>query len=187
MTKTTAARKATSAEFKRFFKTFPNILTQRGELGTTLLMGKLEMNMLKAAIGAGADVNATDDRGLTALHWAAFDNDPKKVQLLVKHGADINAQDLIRGGTPLLSSTALKSFDAAEILIKLKADPNIMDDKGNTPLHYATQRGHSRLVKMLVDHGANIHLENRDGYSPVDLSRNRNSRKIFELLKGFVS
>ncbi|KAK9311486.1 hypothetical protein V1522DRAFT_425233, partial [Lipomyces starkeyi] len=41
----------------------------------------------------GADINAEDPSGLTAMHSAVYRNDKEMVELLVERGADINAKD----------------------------------------------------------------------------------------------
>jgi Notch-like protein len=49
--------------------------------------------MVEDLINAEADINATDDGGKTALHWAASVNNIEAVQILLKHGANIDIQD----------------------------------------------------------------------------------------------
>lgn len=49
---------------------------------------------VESAIKAGADVNAKDESGLTALMYAArFNDNPEVIQVLVKNGADVNAKN----------------------------------------------------------------------------------------------
>src|ERR1700752_2975280 len=54
---------------------------------------------LAALLKAGADVNAAQGDGATALHWAAYQNDAKTVALLLGAGAKLNAQNDL-GVTP---------------------------------------------------------------------------------------
>lgn len=49
--------------------------------------------MVEDLINAEADINATDDAGKTALHWAASVNNVEAVQILINHGANIDIQD----------------------------------------------------------------------------------------------
>ena len=49
--------------------------------------------MVEDLINAEADINASDDSGKTALHWAAAVNNVEAVQILLKHGANIDIQD----------------------------------------------------------------------------------------------
>lgn len=43
-----------------------------------------------------------------------------------------------------------------------------LDD--DTPLHDAALNGHIRLVKLLVERGADIHAKNRRGKTPLDIA-----------------
>ena len=51
------------------------------------------LDLVKLLIDRGADVNAANDHGITALHGAAYKGANKTVQLLVDHGANLEAKD----------------------------------------------------------------------------------------------
>jgi len=80
------------------------------------------------SINAGADVNAVNEADFTALHGAAFRGLNEVIQILVDHGAHINARDF-RGRTAYrLAEGAKQSFqfqaypETAEFIAKLGAD-----------------------------------------------------------------
>src|SRR5213596_1186242 len=56
---------------------------------------------VRTLLQAGADVNAAQVDGTTALHWAAYHDDAETVALLVRAGAKVNAVN--RYGLPPLS------------------------------------------------------------------------------------
>ena len=58
------------------------------------------LDAVRVALDAGGDVNAVDETGSTALHYVADKGFPRVVELLVEHGAGLNAADY-RGQTPL--------------------------------------------------------------------------------------
>ena len=58
------------------------------------------LEAVKLAVELGADVNATNEYGMTALHAACFINADNIVEFLVKSGADIDAKDVF-GQTPV--------------------------------------------------------------------------------------
>jgi ankyrin repeat protein len=43
----------------------------------------------------------------------------------------------------------------------------MMDEEGNTALHWAAVGGHVQLVKLLLDNGADIEAKSRDGFVPM--------------------
>src|SRR5205809_5703107 len=85
------------------------------------------MGMIKALDG-GADVNAADEYGRTALHVAAKDKSTEVIKLLLSRGADVNRQDK-DGRTPL----HLAYSYAIDLLLEAKADWKIVDKAGNSP------------------------------------------------------
>ena len=58
------------------------------------------LDAVRVALDAGGDVNAVDETGSTALHYVADKGFPRVVELLVEHGAGLNAANY-RGQTPL--------------------------------------------------------------------------------------
>ena len=71
-------------------------LNARMHDGTTplILAARLQMEgMLDNLITSQADVNAEDNSGKSALHWAAAVDSVEGVQLLLTHGANRDAQD----------------------------------------------------------------------------------------------
>ena len=71
-------------------------LNARTNDGTTplILAARLAIEgMVEDLIGAEADVNATDEAGKSALHWAAAVNNVDAVRILLAHGANRDAQD----------------------------------------------------------------------------------------------
>jgi uncharacterized protein len=96
---------------------------------------------VKDAIKAGADVNAHDpDNGMTPLmRAAAFNRNPKVIELLVKAGAKVNATD--HHGMTALMYAALNNQNTQIVaaLLHAGADPKAKDDRGNTASDYSEE------------------------------------------------
>ena len=126
------------------------------------------MDMLRALLANGAEVNATGKGGSTVLHLAAYNNHSQSVQLLLKAGATINATDS-EGSTPLHS--AAKSYseasDSIRMLLETGAHVNAIDSRGRTALHNAARSHNSYSVQLLLKTGANIHAADSEGRTPL--------------------
>lgn len=94
--------------------------------------------------------------GYSPLGLAEFSNNHNKmVQLLVAHGADVNAQGS-SGATPLFWAVMRDQKDDVKFLLDHGANPNLTDAYKDTPLICAVQLGFESLVEPLVDKGADV-------------------------------
>ncbi len=111
---------------------------------------------VRSLLTQGADVNAAQGDGLTALHWAALKGDAALAQMLVYAGANLKATTRLDAFTPLLM--AAKDGDAAmvETLVNAGADTNAATTNGTTPLMFASASGSVKAVDTLLAHGANV-------------------------------
>ena len=128
----------------------------KSSIGLTPLMyaAKYSRNpeMFAALIKAGADVNATDEEGLTAL-MLATSNNPAVVQTLIEAGADVNAEDEALG-TVLMHAALDNNPAVVQTLIDAGADVNAKDEDGRTALMLAVKYNFSAVVQVLIEAGA---------------------------------
>jgi outer membrane protein assembly factor BamB len=101
-----------------------------------------------AALDGGADVNAKNEIGVTALWIAATKDKLDVVETLVRRGADVNARDGIWYQTPLSSAVGGKQLAAAELLIKAGAKDV------DTALFVATGQGNEAMVAKILEQGS---------------------------------
>ena len=78
---------------------------------------KGNIEAVKQHLAAGADVNAKDVEGITALHYAAGDGHKEVVELLIAKGAEVNAKDK-RSSTPLDAASTRSHSEIADLLRK---------------------------------------------------------------------
>jgi ankyrin repeat protein len=91
----------------------------------------------------------------TALHWAAERGFSSMIDLLLQHGAEIEATD--RGGrTPLLRAVEEGKAPAAAKLLHAGANVNASDASGNTALSYAVKDRNLPMVELLLEHEPNL-------------------------------
>ena len=109
--------------------------------------------LIRTLLDAGADVNAPQVDGMTALHWAVYHDDAKTAGLLVRSGADVSAEN--RYGVPPLSVAATNgNADIVTLLLDAGADANTSLRGGETVLMTAARTGSLGAVRALLAKGA---------------------------------
>ena len=143
-------------------------LEARDSRGATALMHAAAFGSLEAMrllLAAGADVNAKNDFGATALLWCARDGE--KARLLIEHGAEVNVRSK-QGRTPLmLASMRDGGSDIVTLLLSKGTDVNVSDTRGETALGLAAAYGDVDTMRLLIAKGADIHAANQKGATPL--------------------
>lgn len=117
---------------------------------------------VKEAIKNGANVNAKNNYGSTALMHATVIGYTETTELLLKHGADVNAKNVI-GWTALMGAAVIGDIELVALLIKYGVDVNAQDHNGCTALMQATASGPTETVELLLKHGADVNARDKDG------------------------
>ncbi len=112
-----------------------------------------DRNRVETLIAGGADVDARQGDGATALHWAAHRNDLAAADSLIAAGATVNAANAL-GATPLWLAAMNGSADMVGRLLDANADPNAALKMGETPLMTAARAGSVKTAELLLDRGA---------------------------------
>lgn len=112
---------------------------------------------IDAAIQRGEDINAYDRYGCTPLVGATMAQKPENVRCLLKYRPWVDEKDF-RGCTPLFWGVDYGNPDIVEQLLKAGANPNQYNASSQPVITYPLLRRQQRLLKLLVDHGADIHF-----------------------------
>ena len=111
---------------------------------------------LDILLQAGADVNAKNSKGYTAIHYASERNYEDCLNVLLASGADVNVVNNT-GSTPLhLAAYYRGDVTLTRVLLRAGADVNAQDEKTFTALHYAIIRNHSECESVLRSAGARV-------------------------------
>ena len=151
----------------------------------------------------GADVNARivepivdgfrgfwTQQGATPMLVAAKGADAAMMRLLAEYGADVTlAND--RGTTPIMAASGVEMFnpnedsgtnpealEALEVALALGGDVNAANDDGDTPMHGAAWRGANDIILRLVEEGAELHVENKRGYTPLRIANGEEEGRV---------
>ncbi len=106
-------------------------------------------------LAQGADVNARQPDGATALHWAVHNDDLATVQRLLAAGADARAANDY-GATPVWLAATNGNAAVVAALLDAGADPNAALESGETVLMAAARTGTPAAIAALLDAGADI-------------------------------
>jgi ankyrin repeat protein len=125
-----------------------------------------DTNGLRALLKQGANVNAAEVDGTTALHWAAYRDDLESVDLLIRAGAKVNAANDL-GATPLWTACQNASAPMVRRLLQAGANANAALLLGETVLMAAAHSGNPEIVEQLIVKGANVNARAARGQTAL--------------------
>jgi uncharacterized protein len=144
---------------------------------------KGDVRELANLLGAGADPNSRDSRGIPALSLAAASGWNGVVDLLIEKGALVNAQLLEepasgykgnKGETALHAAAEAGKSKTVDLLLKKGADVNAQDAHGETALHAAASHSwigsgdaYAAVITTLMKHGATVDRQDDSGATPL--------------------
>lgn len=156
---------------------------KKNKKGQTLLHGFVQHvpEMIFQLSEYKIEMNAQDNEGKTAVHYAVQNQDLASIAYLAERGADLNIKDN-QGQQPLIYSIIRGHLPLTQCLVEHGADVNIKDNQGKRPLDYSVIQGHLPLTQCLVGHGADVNIKNDQGDTPLHVAINEDKIEIAELL-----
>ncbi|KAG2484151.1 hypothetical protein HYH03_017032 [Edaphochlamys debaryana] len=142
-----------------------------------------DVGALRRVLASGVDVDARDEDGTTALHFAAAHGHVEAVRVLLAAGA---SKDAARpdGATPLFFAAWYGHTDTVVELLSVRPDIDACREDGINPLMAAAMHGHLDTVRVLVAAGANLEARDRcKGKTAREWAKRMGHKKIAQLLK----
>jgi ankyrin repeat protein len=132
----------------------PKLVHAHGLHGTTPLMAAVlygDAALVKRLLAAGADPNARNAAGATALMWAT--PDVEKIRLLLDAGADVNARSDDRRSPLVVTSGIVGALPALRTLLEYGADPSVLRPTDPSALRETVRVDAPDMFQLLLEYG----------------------------------
>jgi ankyrin repeat protein len=145
------------------------------------------VEVVRALLEAGADVNIRDARLDNPFLYAGAEGLPEILKLAYDAGADPTITNRF-GGTALIPACERGHVEIVEYLLnETTVDVNHVNNLGWTCLLEAIilsdgGERHQEIVRMVIEHGADVNIADKNGVSPLAHARSRGFTEIEELL-----
>ncbi len=142
-----------------------------------------DLDTVRTLLRDGADVNAAQGDGMTALHWSAINGEAELMQVLLYAGANADPTTRLGGYTPLHLASNEGRGEAVTALLEAGSDPAAITDTGLSAVHFAAQAGAAQAIRALLEHGTNINVRDEThGRTPLIFATSRNRLAAMEAL-----
>ncbi|WP_339199848.1 ankyrin repeat domain-containing protein [Paenibacillus sp. FSL P4-0176] len=164
-----------------------NAQDQSGRTATMIATYNNDPTSAKVLIEAGADVNIQDDMKNTPFLYAGAEGYLDILKLTIEAGADPAITNRY-GGTALIPASEHGYVDVVqELLTQTSVDVDHVNQLGWTALLEAIilNDGNARqqeTIQLLIDHGADVNISDRDGVSPLSHAKNNGFKEIEDIL-----
>ena len=154
-----------------------------GYIGTVLFdaIKYQSKELLQLLIARGANVNAADIDGLTALHVACRGDYMTLVPILLDSGADVHAETS-SGATPLHFAAATGDTALVQRLLESGANVDASSKAGLTALKQACRQGDVAVAMQLLKAGANTEIRDSWGATPLHYAAVAGNAALVQLL-----
>ena len=142
-----------------------------------------DRDAVRQLLKQGADVNAVQGDGVTALHWAATRGDAEMASMLLVAGANHRAATRFGGYQPLHVAAERGSATVVRALVTAGADANATTARGTTPLMLAAAAGDTETLGALLEAGAQANArETERGHTALMFAAAANRLPAVKLL-----
>ncbi|KHG04996.1 Palmitoyltransferase AKR1 [Gossypium arboreum] len=115
----------------------------------------------------GGDVHAVDHNGQTALHWSAVRGAVQVAEVLLQEGARVDAADIYGYQITHVAAQYGQTSFLYHVVSKWNADPDLPDNDGRSPLHWAAYKGFADCIRLLLFLDAHRGRQDKEGCTPL--------------------
>jgi ankyrin repeat protein len=157
----------------------PNHPNEIGKTPMLLGVGMGKLDIVKLLYSYGGSLTQGDINEDSPLHYAVERDYIEIVEWLVMHGVSTEIENTQKS-TPL--HLGIDSYNSLTYLLEQGANPNSQDNLGWTALHFAAHANEVEIGKKLMRWGADIHLCNFKGETPLDTARQYQNHEMVNFL-----
>jgi ankyrin repeat protein len=140
-----------------------------------------QLEVARMLIERGVDVSAQDKDGQTPLHLASQRGQLELARMLIEHDADVSAQDK-DGKTPLhLASQGAQNNDGQTSWVSFGNGNDLPPFLSPLPRR-DLDSGHPDIARMLIERGADVSAQDKDGRTPMYLASQAGELTIIRIL-----
>jgi ankyrin repeat protein len=141
-------------------------LANRKDLLDAVTGNDVDAAQIQILLSRGADIDARDEAGRTALLIATHGNRIDVARALIEAGADVNAKDRIND-SPYLYAGARGHLEILKMTLAHGANLKSTNRYGGTALIPAAERGHVDTVRTLIEAGVDVDHVNNLGWTAL--------------------
>jgi ankyrin repeat protein len=133
-----------------------------------------------------ADLSIADESGNTPIHVASSEGKLEVVKVFVNSKGKfvVNIKNSLSGKSPIHYASCNGHPEVAAFLLANGADPIVVDNFGNTPLHVASLRGDIETIKLLLkpEYNVDVNKKNNGGDTPLYWASDNGHPEVVALL-----
>lgn len=165
----------------------PNIKNKNGVNSLHLSIYIKNIDIFNILLETDVDINAVTNLGESALHYACNFQLYDVCEKLLKKGINPNIKDNEDELSAIVYAITLNNFKIFKLLLKYKADVNIQDYYGNTPLHYVIIENNMQFFDELEKYKIDPNIYNTESKTPLHIaleSMNQNTNHYIRKIIG---
>ncbi|CAC5358040.1 unnamed protein product [Mytilus coruscus] len=139
-------------------------------------------DLIKLLLKHKANESKQMNNGMTPMYLACRENHLEAVKMLFSYQADINKCDETGWSSLHVAIYWNHKEEVAYLCDHGNAGINLSNKEGESPLHFACQKGYEDVVTLLLKHGASINHCNENGLTPFHLACSNGNKNIVELV-----
>ena len=169
------------------------IVTMANQKSLTEACASGDLEVVKARLGKGENVNSVDEYGQPCLYLAVRYGHLVVAEFLILNGADANIRTTM-GLTALHSAASNGDVEAVRLLLKHGGDATAIENHGQSVLFWTTgpcngcpgyKGENAKVAEILIANGANVSFRTKAGNSPLGNALGNDMAEVTDVLRRF--